>query len=67
VRFGAGYKIDPGTLGVFVDIFNLTNTGNRSTSNTTYGLPANVNASFGVNNGFTTTPRTLQFSGRYDF
>jgi hypothetical protein len=61
MRFGAGYKVGPGTLAVFVDIFNLTNTGNRFTSNTTF------NSSFGVNNGFTTTPRTLQFSGRYDF
>ncbi len=61
VRFGAGYKVGPGTLAVFVDIFNLTNTGNRFTSLTTF------NASFATLNGFTTTPRTLQFSGRYDF
>ncbi len=61
VRFGAGYKVGPGTLAVFVDIFNLTNTGNRFTSNTTF------NSAFGTLNGFTTTPRTLQFSGRYDF
>ncbi len=61
VRFGAGYKVGPGTLAVFVDIFNLTNTGNRSTSLTTF------NSTFGTLNGFTTTPRTLQFSGRYDF
>ena len=61
LRFGAGFKVGPGTLGIFVDIFNLTNTGNRFTSLTTF------NATFGQNNGFTTTPRTLQFSGRYDF
>ncbi len=61
VRFGAGYKVGPGTLAVFVDIFNLTNTGNRLTSNTTF------NGNFGSLNLFTTTPRTLQFSGRYDF
>ena len=61
VRFGAGYKVGPGTLAAFVDIFNLTNTGNRSTSLTTF------NSTFGTLNGFTTTPRTLQFSGRYDF
>jgi outer membrane receptor protein involved in Fe transport len=68
VRFGAGYKVGPGTLAVFVDIFNLTNTGNRSTSNTSYGNPGTTpNAAFGTLNGFTTTPRTLQFSGRYDF
>jgi hypothetical protein len=68
VRFGVGYKLGPGTLAVFVDIFNLTNTGNRSTSLTSYGNPGTTpNASFGTLNGFTTTPRTLQFSGRYDF
>lgn len=61
LRVGLGYKLGPGTLAVFVDVFNLTNTGNRSTSNTTF------NANFGILNGFTTTPRTLQFSGRYDF
>ncbi len=65
LRLGAGYKIGPGTLAVFVDIFNLTNTGNRSTSLTNY--PGGGSTPFGTLNGFTTTPRTLQFSGRYDF
>jgi hypothetical protein len=67
VRFGVGYRLGPGTLALFVDVFNLTNTGNRTTSNTTYGNPGSLNTSFSVLNGFTTTPRTLQFSGRYDF
>ena len=65
VRLGAGYKVGPGTLAVFVDIFNLTNTGNRTTSLTNY--PGSGSSTFGTLNGFTTTPRTLQFSGRYDF
>lgn len=65
VRFGAGYKVGPGVLAVFVDIFNLTNTGNRFTSLTNY--PGSASSPFGTLNGFTTTPRTLQFSGRYDF
>ncbi|MGA7993162.1 MAG: TonB-dependent receptor [Thermoanaerobaculia bacterium] len=65
VRLGVGYKLGPGTLALFVDIFNLTNTGNRSTSLTSY--PGSGSSTFGTLNGFTTTPRTLQFSGRYDF
>jgi hypothetical protein len=65
LRLGAGYKIGPGTLAVFMDIFNLTNTGNRFTSLTNY--PGSGTTTFGTRNLFTTTPRTLQFSGRYDF
>jgi hypothetical protein len=67
LRLGLGYTLGRGTLAFFVDVFNVTNTGNRSTSLTTYGNPGSLNSSFAVNNGFTTTPRTLQFSGRYDF
>ena len=65
LRLGVGYKLGPGTLALFLDIFNLTNTGNRSTSLTNY--PGSGTTTFGTLNGFTTTPRTLQFSGRYDF
>ncbi len=65
IRFGVGYKLGPGTLALFVDVFNLTNTGNRSTSLTNY--PGGGSTPFGALNGLTTTPRTLQFSGRYDF
>ncbi|HYT31203.1 MAG TPA: hypothetical protein VEO37_01310, partial [Thermoanaerobaculia bacterium] len=65
VRFGAGCKVGPGTLAVFLDVFNLTNTGNRSTTLTTY--PGSGSTSFGTLDAFTTTPRTLQLSGRYDF
>ncbi len=65
LRLGVGYKLGPGTLAVFVDIFNLTNTGNRYTSLTNY--PGSGTSTFGTLNNFTTTPRTLQFSGRYDF
>ncbi len=67
LRFGVGYGLGPGTLAVFVDVFNVTNTGNRTTTNTTYGNPGSLNSSFAALNGFTTTPRTLQVSARYDF
>ena len=65
LRFGVGYTVGPGTLALFIDIFNATNTGNRTTSLTNY--PGSGSTTFGTLNGFTTTPRTLQFSGRYDF
>jgi Carboxypeptidase regulatory-like domain/TonB dependent receptor len=65
VRFGLGFRLGPGTLAVFLDVFNLTNTGNRSTTLTTY--PGAGSTAFGTLDAFTTTPRTLQLSGRYDF
>ncbi|HEX5855994.1 MAG TPA: TonB-dependent receptor, partial [Thermoanaerobaculia bacterium] len=65
VRLGLGFRLGPGTLAVFLDVFNLTNTGNRSTTLTTY--PGSGSTAFGTLNAFTTTPRTLQLSGRYDF
>ena len=65
VRLGLGFRLGPGTLAVFLDVFNLTNTGNRSTTLTTY--PGSGSTAFGSLDAFTTTPRTLQLSGRYDF
>ena len=65
VRLGLGFRLGPGTLAVFLDVFNLTNTGNRSTTATTY--PFTGPTAFGALNAFTTTPRTLQLSGRFDF
>ena len=65
VRLGLGFQLGPGTLAMFLDVFNLTNTGNRSTTLTTY--PGSGSTAFGTLNAFTTTPRTLQLSGRYDF
>ena len=65
VRLGLGFRLGPGMLAVFLDVFNLTNTGNRSTTLTIY--PGSGSTSFGTLDAFTTTPRTLQLSGRYDF
>jgi hypothetical protein len=66
-RIGAGHDVGPGKLSVFLEIFNLTNTGNRSTSNGVYGSAQTPTATFATNNLFTNTPRTLQLSGRFDF
>lgn len=66
-RLGLGIELGPGRLQLFAEVFNLTNTGNRFTTNTTYGLGPDPNPSFGVLNGFTQTPRTVQLAARYDF
>ncbi len=67
VRLGVGVELGPGKLSVFGEIFNLTNTGNRSTTNTAWGAGQVANSTFGVLNQVTDTPRTVQIAARYDF
>jgi len=52
---------------VFAECFNCVNAANRSTSNFTWGPGQTPNASFGVLNQVTQTPRTFQLAIRYDF
>lgn len=58
-----------GPLGVtvLVECFNCTNTANRFVTNTTWGTAQTPSSTFGITNGVTTLPRTLQFAGRIDF
>ena len=58
-----------GPLGVtvLVECFNCTNTANRFITNTTWGTGQTPSSTFGITNGVTTLPRTLQFAGRIDF
>jgi len=58
-----------GPLGVtvLVECFNCTNTANRFITNTTWGAGQTPSSTFGITNGVTTLPRTLQFAGRIDF
>jgi hypothetical protein len=58
-----------GPLGVtvLVECFNCTNTANRFVTNTTWGAAQTPSSTFGITNGVTTLPRTLQFAGRIDF
>ncbi|MEO6324704.1 MAG: TonB-dependent receptor [Thermoanaerobaculia bacterium] len=67
LRVGASFEIGPGRASIFAEVFNLTNTANRSTSNTIYGVGPDPRADFGTLNGYTQTPRTVQLAARYDF
>ena len=75
-RLQKAFRIGPGDLGLAVDCFNCTNTGNKFVSQTTFGaVPRRAsggpiietpNAGF-ANANNPGTPRTMQFSARYDF
>ena len=58
-----------GQVGVtaIVECFNCTNTANRFVTNFTWGTGQTSSSTFGIPNGVTTLPRTLQFAGRIDF
>ncbi|MGE5233366.1 MAG: TonB-dependent receptor [Acidobacteriota bacterium] len=69
VRVGKQFHLGPGDLGLYGECFNCLNVANHfvPTSNMTWGTGQTPNASFGKATGVTTTPRTIQFSLRYDF
>jgi hypothetical protein len=54
-------------LTAIVECFNCTNTANRFVTNFTWGTGQTPSSTFGIANGVTTLPRTLQFAGRIDF
>ncbi len=54
-------------LTAIVECFNCTNTANRFVTNFTWGQEQTPSSTFGIPNGVTTLPRTLQFAGRIDF
>jgi hypothetical protein len=62
-----GSSIGPLGLTALVECFNCTNTANRFVTNTTWGTGQTPSSTFGITNGVTTLPRTLQFAGRIDF
>jgi hypothetical protein len=62
-----GPTIGPVGLTALVECFNCTNTGNRFVTNFTWGTAQTPSSTFGIANGVTTLPRTLQFAGRIDF
>lgn len=59
--------LGPGRLSLFAESFNTLNRANRFTTNTTWGPNQTPNANFGLLNGFTQLPRTIQIAARYDF
>jgi outer membrane receptor protein involved in Fe transport len=62
-----GSSMGPVGLTALVECFNCTNTANRFVTNTTWGTGQTSSSTFGIANGVTTLPRTLQFAGRIDF
>jgi hypothetical protein len=52
---------------VLAECFNCTNTANRFVTNTSWGTGQTPSSTYGITNGVTTLPRTLQFAGRIDF
>ncbi len=67
-RLAKTFNIGPAGLTAIVECFNCTNTGNKSVTNTTWGIGQTPSSpTFGVANAVTTLPRTLQFAGRVDF
>jgi Carboxypeptidase regulatory-like domain/TonB dependent receptor len=62
-----GNAIGPLGLTALVECFNCTNTAQRFVTNTTWGTGQTPSSTFGITNGVTTLPRTLQFAGRIDF
>ncbi len=62
-----GPAMGPLGVTVLVECFNCTNTANRFVTNTSWGIGQTPSSTFGITNGVTTLPRTLQFAGRIDF
>jgi outer membrane receptor protein involved in Fe transport len=62
-----GPSVGPLGVTVLVECFNCTNTANRFITNTTWGTGQTPSSTYGISNGVTTLPRTLQFAGRLDF
>jgi hypothetical protein len=66
-RLAKTFTVGPVGLTAIVECFNCTNTGNRFVTNFNWGTGDTPTSTFGIPNGVTTLPRTLQFAGRVDF
>ena len=75
LRLSKGFKVWEGNLQLFAECYNCSNAANRfvTSANQTYGanpslgVNPTVNPRFGVEDGVTSTPRTIQLGIRYDF
>lgn len=69
LRLGKSFKAGPGEVTIFGECFNCADSANRSISanNQIWGTGNTPNATFGVADQVTTSPRTIQFAVRYDF
>ena len=66
-RLAKTFNIGPVGLTAIAECFNCTNTGNRFVTNFSWGTAQTPSSTFGIPNGVTTLPRTIQFAGRVDF
>jgi carboxypeptidase family protein/TonB-dependent receptor-like protein len=67
LRLAKTFPIGPVGLTGILECFNCTNTGNKFVTNTVWGIGQTPSSTFGIANGVTTLPRTLQFAARVDF
>ena len=66
LRLNKTFRIGPVDLSLFGECFNCTNTGNKFTTNNTWGDAQTPRSTFLVYNQ-PGTPRTFQFAARVDF
>lgn len=70
LRLFKEFGLGPGDIALAVECFNCTDATNSFVTQTVWGSatsPTPTRAGFGVENGVYQTPRTMQFSLRYDF
>jgi len=66
LRLAKDFKVGPGTLAVFAECFNCTNSGNRFVTNTIWGTGQAPAGTFRQGPG-RRHPAHVQLAGRYDF
>ncbi len=69
LRLGKGFQVWGGNFEVFGECYNCANVANRSitTADQTWGIGNTPRSNFGVADGVTTLPRTIQLGVRVDF
>jgi TonB dependent receptor len=66
-RLAKTFNVGPVGLTAIAECFNCTNNKNSFVTNFTWGTGQTPSSTFGIANGVSTLPRTLQFAGRVDF
>src|SRR6266536_250040 len=66
-RLAKTFNVGPVGLTAIAECFNCTNNKNSFVTNFTWGTGQTPSSTFGIANGVSNFPRTLQFAGRVDF
>ncbi|HEX9302863.1 MAG TPA: TonB-dependent receptor [Thermoanaerobaculia bacterium] len=66
-RLAKTFNVGPVGLTAIAECFNCTNNKNSFVTNFTWGTGQTPSSTFGIANGVSNLPRTLQFAGRVDF